>query len=371
MPLPSGLATVTVTGTYKHPDGTPFVGRLTFRPEPAILTSGAYGTLVLGTVDAVLDTNGAFTVTLLATDDPDITPTGWTYRVTERWNSAPGRNYPLALPAAAPAVDIADVAPTAPSEGEYVVVTGPAGPEGPQGDPGPSGTTGATGPAGAPGPTGATGAVGATGATGATGPQPPLGAAGAGATIALRSTDPTTTDARTPTAHAASHGDGGSDELALTQAQIAGLEAALAALLPLLGGTLTGDLNIDGHNLTVQRADGTGAYRLRVTGGGLDFEIGGMDVIVSLWSGPNFTGTQTAMMRWEPTGPHLIGRVQVGTNPYDAVFDLDAAGGKLGVFGATAVTKRTVTGSWADGSAGQSLAAALAAYGLIDDNTTA
>jgi peptidoglycan/xylan/chitin deacetylase (PgdA/CDA1 family) len=178
MPLPPGLSTVTVTGTYLHPDGTAYSGRLVFRPEPGVLTSAAHGTLVIGDVEVVLDNNGQFTVSLLATDDPDVTPVGWTYRVTERWYDTPGRSYPLSLPAAAPTVDIADVAPTAPSEGEYVVVTGPAGPAGPEGLEGPEGPQGETGPAG---------------------PQPPLGSAGAGPAIALRSDDPTTTDARTPT----------------------------------------------------------------------------------------------------------------------------------------------------------------------------
>lgn len=251
MPLPNGLATVTVTGTYKHPDGAPFTGRLTFRPEPAILTSGAHGTLILGEVEALLNTDGAFTITLLATDDPDVTPTGWTYQVTERWYDAPGRSYPIALPLAAPAVDIADIAPTAPAEGQYVVVTGPTGPQGepgPVGPAGPAGATGQTGPAGATGATGATGSAGATGATGAkgdtgdqgpqgtqgpkgdtgatgaTGPQPSLGAAGAGPTIALRSDDPTTTNSRPPTAHAASHAAGGSD--AVTPAAIGALSLA-------------------------------------------------------------------------------------------------------------------------------------------------
>jgi hypothetical protein len=136
MPLPPGLSTVTVTGTYLHPDGTPYNGRLVFRPEPEVLTSAVHGTLVIGDVEVVLDSAGAFSVSLLATDDPDVTPSGWTYRVTERWYDTPGRSYPLSLPAATPTVDIADVAPTAPSEGEYVVVTGPAGPAGPKGDPG-------------------------------------------------------------------------------------------------------------------------------------------------------------------------------------------------------------------------------------------
>ena len=142
MPLPPGLSTVTVTGTYKHPNGTPFTGKLTFRPEPVILTSGTYGTLILGTVEAVLDTNGAFTIALLATDDPDVSPVGWTYRVTERWRDAVGRSYPMSLPQAAPTVDIADIAPTAPSAGEYVVVPGPAGPAGPKGDKGDPGDAG-------------------------------------------------------------------------------------------------------------------------------------------------------------------------------------------------------------------------------------
>lgn len=50
-----------------------------------------------------------------------------------------------------------------------------------------------------PGPQGPTGPAGATGPAGPAGPQPPLGAAGAGDTIALKSTDPTTTNPRPPT----------------------------------------------------------------------------------------------------------------------------------------------------------------------------
>ncbi|GFH34308.1 hypothetical protein [Streptomyces pacificus] len=134
MALPIGLSTVTVSGSFKAPDGTARKGKLLFTPEPAILTSATHDTLVLGTTVATLDVDGAFTVTLLATDDADVTPTGWTYRVTERWHDAPGRSYPLSLPAAAPAVDLADVTPTAPAEGEYVVITGPQGPPGSEAD---------------------------------------------------------------------------------------------------------------------------------------------------------------------------------------------------------------------------------------------
>ncbi|MFF1444101.1 collagen-like protein [Streptomyces sp. NPDC058295] len=100
--------------------------------------------------------------------------------------------------------------------------------------------TGLTGATGDPGPQGP---AGATGPQGPTGPQPALGAAGAGDTIALKSTDPTTTNARTPTAHASSHASGGSDPVAVAQSQVTGLTTALASLLPLAGGTMTGTQN--------------------------------------------------------------------------------------------------------------------------------
>jgi hypothetical protein len=357
VPLPAGLSTVTVSGTYTHPDGTPMKGKVLFTPEPAILTSATHGVLLLGTIEAALDEEGVAAATLLATDDPDVTPTGWTYRVQERWYDAPGRSYPLSLPLAAPAVDLADVAPTAAAEGEYAIVTGPVGPTGPQG---PIGPQGIVGPAGPQGETGPQGPEGPQGETGPQGPQPPLGAAGAGADVALRSTDPTTTNARTPTAHAATHGVAGSDPVTLTQAQITGLTAALAALLPLTGGTLTGGLTIDGANLTVTRADDTGAYRFRVTGGGLDLEIAGLDVIISSWTGADFTGTQRNVMRWEGAGPHLIGRTQFGTTPFDNVHDIDsgtgvaALGKKNGlanvrICGFKASAGAPTTGTWTTG----------------------
>ncbi|MFE2324607.1 hypothetical protein ACFXD5_11930 [Streptomyces sp. NPDC059385] len=182
--------------------------------------------------------------------------------------------------------------------------------------------------------------------------------------------DPRLSDARTPAAHAASHAAAGSDPVSLSQSQISGLLAALAALLAKAGGTMTGDLTVDGANLTVARADDTGAYRLRVTGGGLDFEIGGLDVFVSHWQNADFTGTQSNLMRWEAAGPHMIGRTQFGTNPFDTVHDIDATTGVAAVgkknslsnirwCGRRASTGAPTSGTWATGDTVQDSAGAF------------
>lgn len=129
--IPIGVATVTLTGRYIRPDGTPLTGSITFEP-PAFLTLSGVDTISTGAATVELDETGAFTITLIATDDPGTDPTGWTYAVTERLHQVSGRTYPLQLPAATPTVDLADIAPTDPSLGDYIVVEGPPGTPGSQ-----------------------------------------------------------------------------------------------------------------------------------------------------------------------------------------------------------------------------------------------
>lgn len=268
MPFPSGVQTVTLTGhqTLADGNGNPLPVRI--RPVPSRVVSTTYD-VVVGSAPVVVrpDAAGEWTVELVATDATGFAPTGWTYRVETGVEAL----Y-ISLPASLGEVDIADLTPAGADEGEYVLVPGPPGPAGPQGPTGPAGATGATGPigpqgeagpAGEQGPAGATGPQGAPGDSGPAGPQgeqgeqgpvgpqPPLGAAGAGADVALRSTDPTTTNARTPTAHASSHATAGTDPIspasigAATTGDVSTLATSVSNLDTFVGDCLTRVQNIE------------------------------------------------------------------------------------------------------------------------------
>lgn len=354
MPFPSGTPVVTLTGTLPSAvAGTGYGGQVVLTPS-ALLTDAARHAIYPGGGKAAI-VDGAFSVEVIPNGAPGIAPAGWRWYV----DIQPARGQRAAFWADIEGADGATVhldslVPTqAPGGGsvgepgksayEIAVDEGFAGtatewlaslvgPEGPQGEPGD------------------------------TGPQPPLGAAGAGADIALRSTDPTTTNARTPTAHAATHGDGGSDEITVSIEQVVGLAAELAARLLLSGGVITGDL-------TVERADDQGAYRFRTSGGELDLEFAGKDVYISHWSLPGFQGEQKNLMRLGHGNPHLIGRSTYGVATHDAIHALDAGtgvaelGAKNGLVnlrfcGRRATTGAPTTGDWAAGDAVQDSAGA-------------
>ncbi|MDX3027492.1 hypothetical protein [Streptomyces scabiei] len=378
MALPPGLSTVTVTGTYKHPDGTPYTGRLVFRPEPDILTSATRGVLVLGDVEVALDNNGAFTVDLLATDDPDVTPTGWTYTVFERWHDAIGRNYPISLPAAAPGVDLASIAPTAPAEGQYTVITGPAGPPGQDGS--------------------NSDAEAYTDTAVATHSADTTDVHGIPNTALLETIAGAVAKVSTHTAASDPHGDrtyadstfatitvvnaltGTVTTLSGTVTTLNGfVDDCLARVAAVENGTaflaalnVAGNALVSGGDLTVR--DNAKGYRFRRGGSALDLEATGADLILSNWSGTGFNGTQRSYDRYSADAlnvQHAGKREFVAALYGTVVHVLDPDGNRLGFHGKTPVTQQAVTGSRSDGTALASLLTALDNLGLIDDQTTA
>ena len=119
MALPTNLSTVTVNGTYKNFLGNAVAGQVRFSLNSTPLVDSAEDIIVVPvSVTVNLDTNGSFTVTLPATDDPDVYPTGTQYLVEESFIG--GRSYYISLPAATSPVDISDIAPVPTLSPQYV-----------------------------------------------------------------------------------------------------------------------------------------------------------------------------------------------------------------------------------------------------------
>lgn len=80
-----------VTGHYQLLDGTPVQGVVKFATKTVLLDANSDLILLPETFTATLDETGAFSILLPVTDDPDISPIGWTYTVTEVFTNATGR----------------------------------------------------------------------------------------------------------------------------------------------------------------------------------------------------------------------------------------------------------------------------------------
>jgi hypothetical protein len=345
MPFPAGTPVVTLTGTLPSAvAGTGYGGQVVLTPS-AILTDETRHAVYPGGGKADI-VDGAFEVDLIPNHAAGIEPTGWRWYVdiqpsrgqrTAFWTDIHGVDgATIHLDSLVPAQAPGGGTTGQPGKSAYEVAvdegfTGTVtewlaslvGPEGPKGDPGDPASNLVSSVNGQLGTVVLDAVdVGADPAgTSASHSADTTDVHGIADTSALVITsDPRLTNARTPTAHATSHGDGGSDEIAVSIDQVVGLAAALAARLLLSGGTITG-------NLTVARSDGQGGYRLRTTGGELDFEIAGKDVYISHWNEPGFTGEQKNLMRLGHGNPHMIGRTTYGTGTHDAVHALDASTG--------------------------------------------
>lgn len=128
--LPTNVSTCTVTGrlaateqtqnTDHAPDVIPLSGRVTFTANVSRLMHVATDTIFIPfPVSAELDSSGEFSATLIASDDPDINPTGWTYQATFQVNDVTIEPFNF-IAGSDQVIDITDIIPVASSSGDAV-----------------------------------------------------------------------------------------------------------------------------------------------------------------------------------------------------------------------------------------------------------
>ncbi len=103
----------------------------------------------------------------------------------------------------------------------------------------------------------------------------------------------------------------------------------LDGYLPLTGGTVTGNLTVRDSGTP------TRAYRFKTNGSALDFDAAGLDLFVSAYAEPDFTGTQRNYLRLEADAQlaHALGRWLFAAGAFDSTgpLDVDTATGTTGV----------------------------------------
>jgi hypothetical protein len=95
MALAANLALVTVTGQYVDYEGNPIAGQIEFRLPKTLQNALADQIVVQSTYSATLDAFGSFSITVPATDDPNLNET-FQYTITEAFLG--GRTWQVSLP---------------------------------------------------------------------------------------------------------------------------------------------------------------------------------------------------------------------------------------------------------------------------------
>jgi len=118
MALASSLTTVTLNGNYVDYEGNAIQGQVRFTLNE-VLRNGTDNQMVAPSSIVVALSSGAFSVSLPATNDPDIIPNPFTYSVEESFPG--GRSYTISIPYnSAGSLDLADLSPTPTLSENYV-----------------------------------------------------------------------------------------------------------------------------------------------------------------------------------------------------------------------------------------------------------
>lgn len=108
MPLAGNVTLITVNGAFVDYAGVAIAGQVKFTMNSVLRNQIADQIVIPSVVTITLDTNGAFTTQLPATNDPDLSAT-FTYSVEEAFSG--GRSYTISLPEGVGTVDLTDLAP--------------------------------------------------------------------------------------------------------------------------------------------------------------------------------------------------------------------------------------------------------------------
>jgi hypothetical protein len=109
MALGPNLTTVTITGNYVDFEGTPIEGQIRFSISE-VLRNGTDDQMVAPSSVVVPLSSGSFSVSIPATNDPDVVPNPFVYTVEESFPN--GRTYEISIPyTTSGSLDLADISP--------------------------------------------------------------------------------------------------------------------------------------------------------------------------------------------------------------------------------------------------------------------
>jgi hypothetical protein len=118
MALGPNLTTVTITGSYVDFEGTPIEGQIRFSISE-VLRNGTDDQMVAPSSVVVPLSSGSFSVSIPATNDPDVVPNPFVYSVEESFPN--GRSYEISIPyTTSGSLDLADISPDPALSESYV-----------------------------------------------------------------------------------------------------------------------------------------------------------------------------------------------------------------------------------------------------------
>jgi len=118
MALGPNLTTVTITGSYVDFEGTPIEGQIRFSISE-VLRNGTDDQMIAPSSVVVPLSSGSFSVSIPATNDPDVVPNPFVYTVEESFPN--GRTYEISIPyTTSGSLDLADISPDPTLDESYV-----------------------------------------------------------------------------------------------------------------------------------------------------------------------------------------------------------------------------------------------------------